>query len=103
MQHLSSVIHVHSLNCAFYFPLLGYPKYGHRDKIAKNQDFFEGAPIGLPLGAFLRDIGGKTVGISQCLAVGKTLCIDKHPSWLSDNVHLEMEISLVFQILAHLS
>ena len=59
-------IHVHSLN---YFPLLGYAKYGNGVKNAN----FRGRARRPALGAFLRDIDGKIVGIPQCRALGTTL------------------------------
>ena len=63
--------HVHSLNCAI-VPLLGYTKYGNGNKRRKISRFSRCAlrPV---LGAFLRDIGGKILGILHCLAMGTTL------------------------------
>ena len=34
-----------SLNCAIYFPLLGYTKYGNNNKQRKNKQIFQGAPL----------------------------------------------------------
>ena len=62
MAFIIDKYHVHSLNCAIYFPLSGYTKYGNANKQRKNF-----------LGGFLWDMGGKIAGSPQCHALGTTL------------------------------
>ena len=61
------------LDCASYFPLLGYTKYGNSRKQRKIISRFSRYALRPALGAFLRDMGGKIAGIPQCRALGTTL------------------------------
>ena len=69
------VVYWTALDCAIYFPLLGYTKYGNSRKQRKMISRFSRWALRPALGAFLRDIGGKIAVIPQCRALGTTLNI----------------------------
>ena len=63
------------MDCANYFPLLGYTKYGNSRKQRKIISRFSRCALRPALGTFLRDMGGKIAGIPQCRTLGTTLLL----------------------------
>ena len=81
------------MNCAIYFPLIGYTKYGNSRKQRKIISIFSRCALRPALGAFLRDMGSKIAGIPQCRALGTTLLDDYKFVVYTDNKPLTHVLS----------